>query len=44
VARRYGYSPGGLRNLMTQFRVQCRRGQPPPFSPPPHADAPAVRR
>jgi hypothetical protein len=43
VAARFGYHYGSLRNLMTQFRDQCRRGQPPPFSPHRHADARAAR-
>jgi hypothetical protein len=43
VATQFGYTYGSLRNLMTQFRDQCRRGQPPPFSPHRHADARAAR-
>jgi hypothetical protein len=33
VAQQFGYRYGTLRNLMTQFRAQCRTGQIPPFSP-----------
>ena len=33
VARQYGYRYGSLRNLVTDFRAQCRAGQVPPFSP-----------
>jgi transposase-like protein len=33
VARQFGYRPGTLRNLVAQFRAQCRTGQVPPFSP-----------
>jgi len=33
VARQFGYQHGSLRNLVTDFRAQCRSGQAPPFSP-----------
>ena len=33
VARQFGYSYGGLRNLVADFRARCRLGQTPPFSP-----------
>ena len=47
VARQYGYCYGSLRNLVTDFRTQCRAGQTPLFSPnlrpgDPAAPAPAV--
>jgi len=35
IAQQYGYRYGSLRNLLTRFRAQCRRGQVPPFSPAP---------
>lgn len=44
VAQQYGYSYGGLRNLMTQFRAQCQQGQLPPFSSHHHVDVPTVLR
>jgi hypothetical protein len=37
VAQRFGYRPGSLRNLLSEFRAQCRRDQVPPFSPRHHA-------
>jgi hypothetical protein len=33
VAQQFGYSYGGLRNLVTDFRACCRTSQTPPFSP-----------
>ena len=33
VAQQFGYSYGGLRNLVAEFRAHCRAGQQPPFSP-----------
>jgi hypothetical protein len=33
VAQQFGYSYGGLRNLVAGFRARCRTGQAPPFSP-----------
>jgi hypothetical protein len=33
VAQQFGYSYGGLRNLVADFRARCRAGQAPPFSP-----------
>jgi hypothetical protein len=33
VAQQFGYSYGGLRNLVADFRAHCRAGQAPPFSP-----------
>jgi hypothetical protein len=42
VARQFGYGYGSLRNLVTDFRAQCRAGQAPPFSPRPVADGPAA--
>ena len=33
VARRFGYAYGTLRNLVAQFRGQCRAAQVPPFLP-----------
>lgn len=33
IATAFGYSYGALRNLVTEFRGQCRAGQVPPFSP-----------
>lgn len=32
VAQHFGYSYGGLRNLVADFRARCRTGQAPPFS------------
>jgi hypothetical protein len=43
IAAAFGYSYGTLRNLVADFRAQCRDGQAPPFSPPRPADALAVR-
>jgi hypothetical protein len=40
VAQRFGYRYGTLRNLVAQFRAQCRTGQIPPFSPLRLTDAP----
>ena len=34
VAQQFGDRYGSLRNLVAQFRAQCRAGQIPPFSPP----------
>jgi hypothetical protein len=34
VARQFGYQYGSLRNLVADFRAQCRAGQAPPFLPP----------
>jgi hypothetical protein len=34
VAQQFGYRYGSLRNLVAQFRAQCRADQIPPFSPP----------
>lgn len=31
IAQRLGYRYGSLRNLVHEFRAQCRRGQVPPF-------------
>jgi hypothetical protein len=31
IAQRLGYRYGSLRNLVHEFRAQCRRGQAPPF-------------
>ena len=33
IARRFGYAPGTLRNLVCRFRAQCQAGLLPPFSP-----------
>lgn len=33
VASQFGYRYGTLRNLVAQFRAQCRTGRVPPFSP-----------
>ena len=33
VAQQFGYSYGGLRNLVADFRACCRTSQTPPFSP-----------
>jgi transposase len=33
AARRFGYSHGGFRLLVQQFRAACAAGAPPPFSP-----------
>jgi hypothetical protein len=33
VAQQFGYRYGSLRNLVTEFRGQCRGGPAPPFSP-----------
>ena len=38
VARQFGYHYGSLRNLVADFRAQCRAGQAPPFLPPHAAD------
>lgn len=32
VARQFGYRYGTLRNVVAQFRAQCRTGRIPPFS------------
>lgn len=32
VAQRFGYTYDTLRRLVSDFRAQCRSGQPPPFS------------
>jgi hypothetical protein len=40
VAARFGYRYGTLRNLVAQFRAQCRTGPTPPFSPPRLTGAP----
>jgi hypothetical protein len=40
IAGQFGYRYGTLRNLVAQFRAQCRTGQIPPFSPPRLTDAP----
>lgn len=32
VAPRFGYTYDTLRRLVSDFRTQCRAGQPPPFS------------
>jgi hypothetical protein len=42
VARQFGYCYGSLRNLVTDFRAQCRAGQAPPFSPRRAADGPVA--
>jgi hypothetical protein len=39
-ARQFGYRHGTLRNLVVQFRAQCRTGRVPPFSPLRLTDAP----
>ena len=39
IARRFGYRYGTLRNLVSQFRAQCRADRPPLFSCPRPADA-----
>jgi hypothetical protein len=33
IARVFGYRYGTLRNLVAEFRAQCRAGQVPPFLP-----------
>jgi hypothetical protein len=43
VAQRFGYRYGTLRNLVAEFRAQCRTGQVPPFSPPRRMDDPGTR-
>jgi len=40
IARQFGYRYGTLRNLVAQFRAQCRTGRTPPFSRPRLTDAP----
>jgi hypothetical protein len=40
IARQFGYRYGTLRNLVAQFRAQCRTGRIPPFSRPQLTDAP----
>jgi transposase-like protein len=40
IARQFGYRYGTLRNLVAQFRAQCRTGRIPPFSRPRLTDAP----
>ena len=44
VARQFGYRYGTLRNLVAQFRAQCRTGRIPPFSRPRPTDAPREPR
>jgi hypothetical protein len=43
IAETFGYSYGTLRNLVADFRAQCRAGQAPPFSPPRPSGGLAVR-
>jgi hypothetical protein len=43
VAQRFGYRYGTLRNLVAEFRAQCRTGQFPPFLPPRRMDDPGTR-
>jgi hypothetical protein len=43
VAQHFGYSYGGLRNLVADFRAHWRTGQTPPFSPNPAAVAHSSR-
>ncbi|MBL8797286.1 MAG: hypothetical protein JNM56_25515 [Planctomycetia bacterium] len=38
IATAFGYRYGTLRNLVTEFRAQCRADQVPPFSPHPAGD------
>jgi hypothetical protein len=38
VAKRFGYTYSTLRCLVSDFRVQCRAGQVPPFSLPHRMD------
>jgi hypothetical protein len=40
IARQFGYRYGTLRNLVAQFRAQCRTSRIPPFSRPRLTDAP----
>jgi hypothetical protein len=40
VAERFGYKPSALRSMASRFRVDCRRGTPPPFFAPMVADDP----
>ena len=40
IATQFGYRHGTLRNLVAQFRVQCRAGRIPPFSMPRLTDVP----
>ena len=40
IARQFGYRYGTLRNLVAQFRAQCRTGRIPLFSRPRLTDAP----
>jgi hypothetical protein len=40
VARHFGYGYGSLRNLIVNFRKQCRDDDLPPFSPNRFMDAP----
>jgi Helix-turn-helix domain len=40
IATQFGYTYDTLRQVVHQFRTQCRSGSPPPFSPP---RAPDVR-
>lgn len=42
IAAAFGYSYGAVRNLVTEFRAQCRAGQVPPFSPHRFADGHAT--
>jgi transposase-like protein len=40
IARQFGYRSGTLRNLVSQFRAECRAGRTPLFSSPRLADVP----
>jgi hypothetical protein len=40
IARQFGYRYGTLRNLVSEFRAQCRAGRFPLFSPPRLVDVP----
>lgn len=45
VADQFGYTYGGLRNLVADFRARCAAGQRPPFLPNHRAaDRPAQAR
>jgi hypothetical protein len=43
IAAAFGYRYGTLRNLVTDFRAQCRAADTPPFSPIRPADGRVVR-
>jgi transposase len=43
IAQHFGLKHGTVRNLVSDFRAQCRNGQVPPFFENPNSDVPLAQ-